>query len=118
MIAHDKHWIAVLLLAPVYLTYRTYLLFLARFEDQQRHMTEMHRMHGETVQALSQAHQAERALASEKERLAVALADMTRLEEARNHLLEREQAARASDRTAFFTAEPGANERRTGVLVE
>ena len=100
VIAHDKHWIAVLLLAPVYLTYRTYLLFLARFEDQQRHMTDMRRMHGETVQALSQAHQAERALASEKERLAVALADMTRLEEARNHLLEREQAARASAEAA------------------
>src|SRR5215208_5737112 len=100
VVAHDKHWIAVLLLAPVYLTYRTYLLFLARFEDQQRHMTDMRRMHGETVQALSQAHQAERALASEKERLAVALADMTRLEEARNQLLEREQTARASAEAA------------------
>ena len=38
----------------------------------------------------------ERALAEEKERLAVALADMTRLEEARKQLLEREHAARAS----------------------
>jgi signal transduction histidine kinase/ActR/RegA family two-component response regulator len=84
------------MLAPVYLTYRTYLLFLARFEDQQRHMTDMRRMHSETVRALSQAHQAERALANEKERLAIALADMTRLEDARNQLLEREQAARAS----------------------
>jgi signal transduction histidine kinase/ActR/RegA family two-component response regulator len=100
VVARGQHWIAVLLLAPVYLTYRTYLLFLARFEDQQRHMADMRRMHGETVQALSQAHQAERALASEKERLAVALADMTRLEEARNHLLGREQAARASAEAA------------------
>ena len=57
-------------------------------------------MHSETVQALSQAHQAERALATEKERLAVALADMTQLEDARNHLLEREQAARASAEAA------------------
>ena len=100
LVAHNNHWIAVLLLAPVYLSYRTYHLFLARFEDQQRHMTDMRRMHGETVQALSQAHEAERALASEKERLAVALADMTRLEEARNQLLEREQAARASAEAA------------------
>ncbi len=100
VVQRGDHWIAILLLAPVYLTYRTYLLFLARFEDQQRHMADMRRMHGETVQALSQAHQAERALANEKERLAVALADMTRLEEARNHLLEREQAARASAETA------------------
>jgi len=96
VVQRGDHWIAILLLAPVYLTYRTYLLFLARFEDQQRHMTDMRRMHGETVHALSQAHHAERALASEKERLAVALADMTQLEEARNHLLEREQTARAS----------------------
>ena len=29
-----------------------------------------------------------------------------------------QQAARASDRTAFYTAEPGENDRRTGVLVE
>ena len=100
VVQRGDHWIAILLLAPVYLTYRTYLLFLARFEDQQRHMTDMRRMHGETVQALSQAHQAERALATEKERLAVALADMTQLEEARNHLLEREQAARASAEAA------------------
>jgi signal transduction histidine kinase/ActR/RegA family two-component response regulator len=100
VISRGDHWIAVLLLAPVYLTYRTYLLFLARFEDQQRHMMDMRRMHAETVQALSQAHQAERALANEKERLAVALADMTRLEEARNQLLEREQAARTSAEAA------------------
>jgi signal transduction histidine kinase/ActR/RegA family two-component response regulator len=100
VITRGDHWIAVLLLAPVYLTYRTYLLFLARFEDQQRHMMDMRRMHAETVQALSHAHQAERALANEKERLAVALADMTRLEEARNQLLEREQAARTSAEAA------------------
>ena len=100
VITRDQHWIAILLLAPVYLTYRTYLLFLARFEDQQRHMMDMRRMHAETVQALSAAHQAERALANEKERLAVALADMTRLEEARNQLLEREQAARTSAEAA------------------
>jgi signal transduction histidine kinase/ActR/RegA family two-component response regulator len=100
VVQRGQHWIAILLLAPVYLTYRTYLLFLARFEDQQRHMTDMRRMHGETVQALSHAHQAERALGNEKERLAVALADMTRLEEARNQLLEREQAARASAEAA------------------
>ena len=100
VVERGQHWIAILLLAPVYLTYRTYHLFLARFEDQQRHMTDMRRMHGETVQALSQAHQAERALANEKERLAVALADMTHLEEARNQLLEREQAARASAEAA------------------
>jgi signal transduction histidine kinase/ActR/RegA family two-component response regulator len=96
VIERGQHWIAILLLAPVYLTYRTYHLFLGRFEDQQRHMAEMGRMHRETVEALSQAREAERALANEKERLAIALADMTRLEEVREQLLGREQAARAS----------------------
>ena len=96
VIDRGEHWVAILLLAPVYLTYRTYHLFLGRFEDQQRHMTEMGRAHRETVEALSQARDAERALANEKERLAVALADMERLEELRIQLLEREHAARES----------------------
>jgi signal transduction histidine kinase/CheY-like chemotaxis protein len=61
VINRGDFWIAILLLAPIYLTYRTYLLFVARLEDQQRHMAEMRRMH-----------------------------------EARNELLEREQAARES----------------------
>src|SRR5262249_14245283 len=89
-------WIAMLLLAPVYLTFRTYDLFVARLEDQQRHMAEIRLMHHETVDALTQAHRAERALGAEKERLAVALADMERLEATRRELLEREHAARAA----------------------
>jgi signal transduction histidine kinase/CheY-like chemotaxis protein len=96
VIGRGDHWLAVLLLAPVYLTYRTFELFVARLDDQQRHMAEMRRMHQETVEALSQARTAERALGEEKERLAVALAEMTRLEETRKDLLEREHAARAA----------------------
>ena len=96
IIDRGDHWLAVLLLAPVYLTYRTYELFVGRLDDQQRHMAEMRRMHQETVDALSQARTAERALGEEKERLAVALAEMTRLEETRKELLEREHAARAA----------------------
>jgi signal transduction histidine kinase/ActR/RegA family two-component response regulator len=96
VIDRGEHWVAILLLAPVYLTYRTYELFAGRLEDQQRHMTEMRRMHQETIAALGQAHLAERALAEEKERLAGLLAEKTRLEELRNDLLAREQAARAS----------------------
>jgi signal transduction histidine kinase/CheY-like chemotaxis protein len=96
VITRGDHWIAVLLLAPVYLAYRSYELFAGRLSDQQRHMTDMQRMHQETVAALGQAHLAERALAAEKERLAALLSEKTRLEEARNDLLAREQAARAS----------------------
>jgi signal transduction histidine kinase/CheY-like chemotaxis protein len=89
-------WIAVVLVAPIYLTYRSYELFAGRLEDQKRHTEEMRRLHGETMAALEQARSAERALAEEKERLAVALAEMTRLEESRNQLLLREQSARAT----------------------
>src|SRR5262249_35024888 len=91
-----EQWKAVLLIAPVYLTYRTYELFVGRLEDQKHHMEEMLRLHQETVSALAQAREAERALASEKERLATAVAAMTRLEETRHSLREGEQAARAT----------------------
>jgi signal transduction histidine kinase/ActR/RegA family two-component response regulator len=37
VIERGEHWAAVLLMAPVYLTYRTYRLFVARLEDQKRH---------------------------------------------------------------------------------
>jgi signal transduction histidine kinase/ActR/RegA family two-component response regulator len=91
-----EHWKAVLLVAPIYLIYRTYQLFAGRLEDQQRHTDEIQRLHEGAVAALGQARAAERALAEEKERLAVALGEMTRLEAARHQLLEREQAARAA----------------------
>jgi PAS domain S-box-containing protein len=73
IIARDDQWIAILLLAPVYLTYRTYEVFLGRIEDQRRHVEETQKLHGETLDALLQARQAEQALAVEKERLAVTL---------------------------------------------
>ena len=96
VVQRGDHWIAVVLVAPIYLTYRSYELFAGRLEDQKRHTEEMRRLHTETMAALEQARSAERALAAEKERLAVALADMTRLEESRNQLLEREQMARSA----------------------
>ena len=43
VVERGEHWMAVLLLAPVYLTYRTYQLFVGRLEDQKRHMAEMRR---------------------------------------------------------------------------
>ena len=96
VIQRGEHWLALLMIAPVYLTYRTYQIVVGRLEDQKRHVAETQQLHAEALSALRQALNAERALADEKERLAVALADMTRLEDARNQLLEREHAARAS----------------------
>jgi len=96
VVQRGEHWIAVVLVAPIYLTYRSYELFAGRLEDQKRHTDEMRRLHSETMAALEQARSAERALAEEKERLGVALADMTRLEESRKQLLVREQTARTA----------------------
>ena len=96
VIERGDHWKAVLLLAPVYLTYRTYQVFVGRLEDQRRHTAETRRLHQETINALWLARSAEQALAEEKERLATTVAELTRLEQARTHALEREQSARAS----------------------
>ena len=68
VIDRGEQWKAILMLAPVYVTYWSYQVFVGRLEDQQRH----------------------------EEHLAAALANMTRLKEVRNQLLEREQAARTA----------------------
>ena len=73
IIEHGDRWSAVLMLAPIYLTYRTYRICLGRIEDEQRHLHETQQLHREALQALSQAKRAEQALANEKERLAVTL---------------------------------------------
>lgn len=73
VVARGDHWLAVLLLAPVYLTYRSYELFVGRLEDQRRHLAETQRLHQEAVDALLQAREAERELAEERERLVVTL---------------------------------------------
>jgi signal transduction histidine kinase/ActR/RegA family two-component response regulator len=96
IVQQGRHWEALLLLAPVYLTYRTYEIFVGRLEDQRRHVQETQKLHNESLEALRQALSAEQALAQEKERLATTLADMTRLEEARRQLLNREHSARAA----------------------
>ena len=96
VVQRGDHWKAVLLIAPIYVTYRTYELFAGRLEDQKKHTEEVQRLHQGTVTALEQARAAERELAAEKERLAAALTEMTQLQDLRKQLLAREQAARAS----------------------
>jgi signal transduction histidine kinase/ActR/RegA family two-component response regulator len=100
VVFRGKHWQALLMLAPVYLTYWTYRLFVARLDEHRQHMAETRRLHQKTVEALWSAGQAERALAEEKERLAATLEEMTRLKQARERLLEREQTARTAAETA------------------
>jgi PAS domain S-box-containing protein len=73
VIQRGGQWVAILAVAPVYLTYLTYQVFLRRIEDERRHVIETERLHAEAVEALAVAKQAEQALAQEKERLAVTL---------------------------------------------
>jgi PAS domain S-box-containing protein len=73
VIDRGNPWLAILMLAPVYLSYRSYHVFLGRIEDQRRHVEEAERLHSETIDALLQARRAEQSLAEEKERLAVTL---------------------------------------------
>jgi PAS domain S-box-containing protein len=73
VIDRGNPWLAILMLAPVYLSYRSYQIFLGRIEDERRHVEETERLHAETIEALLQTRRAEEALADEKERLAVTL---------------------------------------------
>jgi PAS domain S-box-containing protein len=73
IVQRGEQWVGILMIAPVYLTYRTYHVFLGRIVDQQRHVEETRALHHEAVDALLQARRAEQALADEKERLAVTL---------------------------------------------
>ena len=84
---------AVLMLVPVYLTYRTYRLFFTRLEDEK---TRSSGAVASLSRRVSEAEEIERGLTEEKTRLATALAAMTELEEMHNQLLEREHAARAN----------------------
>jgi signal transduction histidine kinase/ActR/RegA family two-component response regulator len=68
VVARGDYWLAPLMAAPVYLTYRTYRVFLGRIEDSRRHTEELRRMHRETLEALTQGQRAERALEDERTR--------------------------------------------------
>ena len=100
VVAQGEHWKTILLLGPIYVTYRTYEAFVGRLDFEQRHTEQMRLLHQETVAALRQAREAERALADEKERLAGAITEMMHLEELQQQLLDREQAARQSAEAA------------------
>ena len=48
-------WLAPLAAAPLYLTYRSYKIYLGRIEDEQRHVREMADLHLATIEALALA---------------------------------------------------------------
>jgi len=48
-------WLALLLAAPLYLTYRTYKVYLGRIDDERRHVQELADLHLATIEALALA---------------------------------------------------------------
>jgi len=55
VIGLSAYWITPLAAAPLYLTYRTYKVYLGRIEDEQRHVREMADLHLATIEALALA---------------------------------------------------------------
>ena len=55
LVVEHAQWLALLLAAPVYLTYRTYKVYLGRIDDEQRHVREMADLHLATIEALALA---------------------------------------------------------------
>src|SRR5207253_4655983 len=54
-LSHAGYWVAPLTLAPLYLTYRTYKVYLGRIEDEQRHVQQTSDLHLATIEALARA---------------------------------------------------------------
>jgi signal transduction histidine kinase/ActR/RegA family two-component response regulator len=61
VVARGEHWTALVLVAPIYLTYRTYQLFVGRLDIEKRH--------NEEIQRLLEREQASRASAEDANRL-------------------------------------------------
>ncbi len=49
------YWVAPLTFAPLYLTYRTYKVYMGRIDDEQRHVHQTSDLHLATIEALARA---------------------------------------------------------------
>ncbi|MGH7635461.1 MAG: HD domain-containing phosphohydrolase, partial [Gemmatimonadaceae bacterium] len=54
-LTHTGYFISPLTFAPIYLTYRTYKVYMGRIEDQQRHVQQTSDLHLATLEALARA---------------------------------------------------------------
>jgi diguanylate cyclase (GGDEF)-like protein/putative nucleotidyltransferase with HDIG domain len=55
VVARGGYWMASLAAAPLYLTYRTYKVYLGRIQDHQRHVQQVSDLHLATIEALALA---------------------------------------------------------------
>jgi diguanylate cyclase (GGDEF)-like protein/putative nucleotidyltransferase with HDIG domain len=54
-VEHAGLWVAPFTFAPMYLTYRTYRVYMGRIEDEQRHVQQTSDLHLATIEALARA---------------------------------------------------------------
>jgi hypothetical protein len=54
-----NQWLLPILIPPVYLTFRSYKVYLGRLEDEQRHTKEVTELHDQAQKALKFAQQSE-----------------------------------------------------------
>jgi diguanylate cyclase (GGDEF)-like protein/putative nucleotidyltransferase with HDIG domain len=55
VVRQSGYWLAPLTFAPLYLTYRTYKVYMGRIEDEQRHVQQTSDLHLATIEALARA---------------------------------------------------------------
>ena len=55
VISRAGYWMAPLTFAPIYLTYRTYKVYMGRIEDERRHVQQTSDLHLATIEALARA---------------------------------------------------------------
>jgi diguanylate cyclase (GGDEF)-like protein/putative nucleotidyltransferase with HDIG domain len=55
LIERSGYWLLPLAAAPIYLTYRTYKVYMGRIEDEKRHVQELADLHLATIEALARA---------------------------------------------------------------
>jgi diguanylate cyclase (GGDEF)-like protein/putative nucleotidyltransferase with HDIG domain len=55
LVDHTGYWVAPLTFAPLYLTYRTYKVYMGRVEDEQQHVQRTSDLHLATIEALARA---------------------------------------------------------------
>src|SRR5438094_7821469 len=55
LVSNAGYWVAPLTFAPLYLTYRTYKVYMGRIEDEQRHVQQTSDLHLATIEALARA---------------------------------------------------------------
>jgi signal transduction histidine kinase/ActR/RegA family two-component response regulator len=107
VIARGEPWKAALIAVPVYVTYRTYRLFVRRLANEttltsgvlavlSNRVTDAQKQYREAVEVLLETQMSERELASERERLARTIANLMHVQELHDQALEREQTARAT----------------------